>query len=276
MEKTASDFVQPLFPRCSWSASHLALCLGQKCHGAEMSNSCSVVVIWPHFSVPTGWFKIADPSQMTWETRESVWGIVRPHNQTLGTFFFITFTAQSETFIHSVQVQLSNAVALIQTNAILGISKGTLKRIIFQFLSLSKTLHIMLSVMIAFDHRETVAADQQHNSLSMLEKNKTATHLDMTLSRPTLFYTEQPIQLIHVQAAISIVIQNSNAANSHRSFARIHVTFLLQTRQRFSKPFLFYFFVALQLSQSVYREVAVSEFCFSSQARGLQLGQTPV
>lgn len=73
-------------------------------------------------------------------------------------------------------------------------------------------------------------------------KNKTATHLDMTLSRPTVFYTEQPIQLIHVQVAISIVIQNSNAANSHRSFARIHVTFLLQTRQRFSKPFLFYFF----------------------------------
>lgn len=105
------------------------------------------------------------------EQRERV-GNCTPAQSDSRNVFFITFTAQSETFSHSAQVQLSTAVALIQTNAILGISKGTLKRIIFQFLILSKKLHIMLSVMIAFDHRETVAADQQHNSLSMLEKTK--------------------------------------------------------------------------------------------------------
>lgn len=47
------------FPRYSWSTSNLAQCLSQKCHSAEMWNSCTLGVIWPHFSVLRGWFKIA-------------------------------------------------------------------------------------------------------------------------------------------------------------------------------------------------------------------------
>ena len=52
----------------------------EKCHCAEMLDShSSHICIWPHFCVPTGWFKIADLFRITQEKRLCIGDVRSTH-----------------------------------------------------------------------------------------------------------------------------------------------------------------------------------------------------